>query len=491
MTTIDELLGNIQGNTWLGKNAFVILPDVNDTIENPLDWFMNLGAITYLKSSTGLNELPNLHKIVTSFNDDEISKIVKSVGVYFLESSYSCNLAFNSYKYNDLTSVAESEFAKTKEHEDEIKLLQEANIMNSFSLNLPFLSSQLFSVINTGLSTTFNIQERLEILEDGHLSFLENLKVELLDLIQNLLNAIGLYPKPKKCNAQQLEERKQLQKQLKSMRRRNRTVDDILSGNIQNKKQRQKQNYQQLNGVGASFVPSPNNTGIVKTTTGILTEIAYWLLDGFLNLSASIPPTIINISGLTEALANMAVSLVTKVLGVEGASALNYLVSAFLKTIENLLPNIWNPTGIFAGVWNFLMSFAPYIILTAVIIILAIKFTKKIEVGKRFYIIGVEEENVNYPDYLVAKYGGYTQTELLNLFMPQKEEFVKETGKNYQEIYGFSLDSTTIKASCILTGKFPVPLSKQEALRLWNERFSIVDDEGYFWTGQRQNIVYN
>ena len=60
MASINELLNNIEDNTWLGKHAFTILPDVEDAINAPLDWFNNLSPINYLRSELAKSELPHL-----------------------------------------------------------------------------------------------------------------------------------------------------------------------------------------------------------------------------------------------------------------------------------------------------------------------------------------------------------------------------------------------------------------------------------------------
>ena len=63
--------------------------------------------------------------------------------------------------------------------------------------------------------------------------------------------------------------------------------------------------------------------------------------------------------------------------------------------------------------------------------------------------------------------------------------------KTFRQFLSLIRNKSTIKAFCNLTQSVPIPLSKQEALRLWNERFSIVADEQYFWRGIRSDIVYN
>ncbi|WP_241993625.1 hypothetical protein [Trichormus variabilis] len=163
-----------------------------------------------------------------------------------------------------------------------------------------------------------------------------------------------------------------------------------------------------------------------------------------------------------EALKNTTVSIVLKRLSIPGGEAIRYITGGLLRTVKDLLPAVFNNTGMFAGAWGMLTACAPYILTAAIIVIIAIKMAKKNKLGDFILMLGLLLSQTE-PDVCFARIIGDKKMEDLQTL---KEGFITETNKDYDFIYALTFKNEEIARSMDMTNKTPVILPEEAALTI-------------------------
>jgi hypothetical protein len=210
-------------------------------------------------------------------------------------------------------------------------------------------------------------------------------------------------------------------------------------------------------------VPTPTNLDVVN----VLGKIAESLLSTFILKGISLP------RAFFDAIKNTVVSVITKRLSIPASEAIRYITGGLLKSAKDLLPAIFNNTGMFAGAWGLLTACAPYILAAAIIIIIAINMAKKNQLGNFIWLLGIKEGRPE-PDLGIARVSG-DSLERMKDFEEFRFQFLEETNKQYQYLYALTFKSEKLGRSFDMTGETPTILS-EEAAKIIHQGFSYLED---------------
>ncbi len=210
-------------------------------------------------------------------------------------------------------------------------------------------------------------------------------------------------------------------------------------------------------------VPTPTNLDVVN----VLGKIAESLLSTFILKGISLP------RAFFDAIKNTVVSVITKRLSIPASEAIRYITGGLLKSAKDLLPAIFNNTGMFAGAWGLLTACAPYILAAAIIIIIAINMAKKNQLGNFIWLLGIKEGRPE-PDLGIARVSG-DSLERMKDFEEFRFQFLEETNKRYQYLYALTFKSEKLGRSFDMTGETPTILS-EEAAKIIHQGFSYLED---------------
>ena len=214
---------------------------------------------------------------------------------------------------------------------------------------------------------------------------------------------------------------------------------------------------------GITPVPTPTNLDVVN----VLGKIAESLLSTFILKGISLP------RAFFDAIKNTVVSVITKRLSIPASEAIRYITGGLLKSAKDLLPAIFNNTGMFAGAWGLLTACAPYILAAAIIIIIAINMAKKNQLGNFIWLLGIKEGRPE-PDLGIARVSG-DSLERMKDFEEFRFQFLEETNKRYQYLYALTFKSEKLGRSFDMTGETPTILS-EEAAKIIHQGFSYLED---------------
>ncbi|MFP4336404.1 MAG: hypothetical protein ACLFQP_00600 [Halothece sp.] len=422
MANYEETIDSVTG--WLGKGGLIIPDEINQIQTSPLDWFIKLDAIQF-----SLNSVPPIKNILNTSTSLDLDDIIRSSVEEFLPTSYRINKCFNSQKYqdNNLANIAFQKGRKIQVSRKDELFLGDAMLVRDLLLPLPKLQ-QLTATYNGAIA---NIDSRINEIQSGNESWLRSI-ADTATLELDTLEG---------------KAREEARKIIRTIGKAlNRVTGLFKTGNVS---------------LESSLVV-PSDLGIIDVI-GVVSTIASTIVKTFLLRPIALPPA------AQDAIVHTTVSVVLKNLLSDGAEVLGYLAANELRKIANVLPAIFNYTGMFSGAWGFLMAVAPFIICGAVIITAAIRRSRKTNVGEWLNILAFEDIN-NRPDEAVAKVRG-TRMERLKDFTSLRDKLLKETGKNYEKVYGFSFDDFNGKKElCLdLTAPTPVPLSNEDATSLWDQ----------------------
>ena len=214
---------------------------------------------------------------------------------------------------------------------------------------------------------------------------------------------------------------------------------------------------------GITPVPTPTNLDVVN----VLGKIAESLLSTFILKGISLP------RAFFDAIKNTVVSVITKRLSIPASEAIRYITGGLLKSAKDLLPAIFNNTGMFAGAWGLLTACAPYILAAAIIIIIAINMAKKNQLGNFIWLLGIKEGRPE-PDLGIARVSG-DSLERMKDFEEFRFQFLEETNKRYQYLYALTFKSEKLGRSFDMTEETPTILS-EEAAKIIHQGFSYLED---------------
>jgi hypothetical protein len=163
-----------------------------------------------------------------------------------------------------------------------------------------------------------------------------------------------------------------------------------------------------------------------------------------------------------EALKNTTISIILKRLDIPGGEAIRYITGGLLRTVKDLLPAVFNNTGMFAGAWGLLTACAPYILAAAILVIIAIKMAKRNQLGDFILILGLLSSQTE-PDICCARVIGDEKMEDIQTL---KEGFITETNKNYDFIYALTFKNEELARSLDISQETPVIIPEEAAITI-------------------------
>ncbi|MDB9318202.1 hypothetical protein [Nodularia spumigena] len=201
-------------------------------------------------------------------------------------------------------------------------------------------------------------------------------------------------------------------------------------------------------------VPSPTNLDVYN----VLGKIAESLLSTFLLRGAKLPWEFF------QAVKNTVVSVITKRFAIPAGEAIRYITGGLLRSVKDLLPAVFNNTGMFAGAWGMLTACAPYILSAAIIIAIAINMAKKNQLGNFIWLLGLVQ-NQTEPDVCFARISG-DSLERMEDIKQLKSDFLEETNKKYNSLYVLSFKNEELGRSFNFKNKNPEILPEETALTI-------------------------
>jgi hypothetical protein len=325
------LQNQIKNGTWLGKEILEI-GTVASFINIPRDAFLQYAPIQNIQTHSNLSVL---------INDNLTTGLITDCALSFLQSTYSINKCYNSKKYANLNVVADEILRQAPAK-------RENDIIFDRCSAVPIEDYRIWFDEIPGIIPGHNPVDFRQSLEQKSQTLAQSLVNSVREIIAALKSAKKNIPARIKWQLWEAEK----------------VLNNVLNRSKENTK--------------SAIIPITVG-GVVE----VIVNIASMVLSGFL-LKGAIPAII-------ESFKWVVTSIVAKFLGgTLIADACRHLAGQVLRGIASLLPTVINPSGLFAGAWAFLVSYAPYIIIAAIITILIIKQHQRL-VADELYVIGLNE----------------------------------------------------------------------------------------------------
>jgi hypothetical protein len=175
---------------------------------------------------------------------------------------------------------------------------------------------------------------------------------------------------------------------------------------------------------------------------------------------------------LLPALSYTVSNMVLKSLGSSGAMATRYFAGHILRQNTRLLPVIIQKTGMWGMAWGYLAPFAPWLILTAVTITVGIK--RNMQLGENLYLFGSTNNPLPDMSYLVLSQSN--NKEIYDTIVQQAETMRLNSGKNYQQLYGFSTHKNKPQFGLNLSDENNVTMMDKSQLNTFDNYLSSIDN---------------
>ena len=297
---------------------------------------------------------------------------------------------------------------------------------------------------------------------------LNKLKEELADALQSIKELVLGKDESKAARAEARQEHKDKSGLLKFLKSKivNPTINGIkklfrkagklLSNKEENnyKEDTIKSQFGNISSAYGAIVPVDVPTTI--NAIEVLKKITESILTTFILKGVQLPGVFV------EALKNTTISIILKRLSIPGGEAIRYITGGLLRTVKDLLPAVFNNTGMFAGAWGLLTACAPYILAAAILVIIAIKMAKRNQLGDFILILGLLASQTE-PDICCARVIGDEKMEDIQTL---KEGFITETNKNYDFIYALTFKNEQIARSMDISNETPVIIPKEAAITI-------------------------
>ena len=297
---------------------------------------------------------------------------------------------------------------------------------------------------------------------------LDKVKEELADALQKIKELVLGKDESKTARAEARQEHKDksgLLKFLKSkivnpvingIKKLFRKAGKLLSNQEQNnyKEDTIKSQFGNISSAYGAIIPVDVPTTI--NAIEVLKKITESILTTFILKGVQLPGVFV------EALKNTTISIILKRLDIPGGEAIRYITGGLLRTVKDLLPAVFNNTGMFAGAWGLLTACAPYILAAAILVIIAIKMAKRNQLGDFILILGLLASQTE-PDICCARVIGDEKMEDIQTL---KEGFITETNKNYDFIYALTFKNEQIARSMDISNETPVIIPEEAAITI-------------------------
>ena len=297
---------------------------------------------------------------------------------------------------------------------------------------------------------------------------LNKLKEQLADALQKIKELVLGKDESKTAKAEARQEHKEKSGVLKFLKSKivNPTINGIkklfrkagklLSNQEENnyKEDTIKSQFGNISSAYGAIVPVDIPTTI--NAIEVLKKITESILTTFILKGVQLPGVFV------EALKNTTISIILKRLDIPGGEAIRYITGGLLRTVKDLLPAVFNNTGMFAGAWGLLTACAPYILAAAILVIIAIKMAKRNQLGDFILILGLLASQTE-PDICCARVIGDEKMEDIQTL---KEGFITETNKNYDFIYALTFKNEQIARSMDISNETPVIIPEEAAITI-------------------------
>ncbi|OBQ15221.1 hypothetical protein [Anabaena sp. AL93] len=297
---------------------------------------------------------------------------------------------------------------------------------------------------------------------------LDKVKEELADALQKIKELVLGKDESKAARAEARQEHKDKSGLLKFLKSKivNPTINGIkklfrkagklLSNKEENnyKEYSLKSQFGNISSAYGAIVPVDIPTTI--NAIEVLKKITESILTTFILKGVQLPGVFV------EALKNTTISIILKRLDIPGGEAIRYITGGLLRTVKDLLPAVFNNTGMFAGAWGLLTACAPYILAAAILVIIAIKMAKRNQLGDFILILGLLASQTE-PDICCARVIGDEKMEDIQTL---KEGFITETNKNYDFIYALTFKNEQIARSMDISNETPVIIPEEAAITI-------------------------
>ncbi|QEI41482.1 hypothetical protein BMF77_pc00056 (plasmid) [Dolichospermum sp. UHCC 0315A] len=297
---------------------------------------------------------------------------------------------------------------------------------------------------------------------------LDKVKEELADALQKIKELVLGKDESKTARAEARQEHKDksgLLKFLKSkivnpaingIKKLCRKVGKLLSNKEENnyKEDTIKSQFGNISSAYGAIVPVDIPTTI--NAIEVLKKITESILTTFILKGVQLPGVFV------EALKNTTISIILKRLDIPGGEAIRYITGGLLRTVKDLLPAVFNNTGMFAGAWGLLTACAPYILAAAILVIIAIKMAKRNQLGDFILILGLLASQTE-PDICCTRVIGDEKMEDIQTL---KEGFITETNKNYDFIYALTFKNEELARSLDISQETPVIIPEAAAITI-------------------------
>lgn len=435
MATYDYLREKIRNGVWLGKEFLQIYDFVQDCLNAPVEFFMNLPPIRLLREHTPEGLILGAIESVTN-----LSSIVTNSALLLLETIYGVNKSYNSEIHaGRLIAQGNNVLAQTQTTDTEIRSYKSAylahdDLLPEISAIAPY-TGQLISFFDEGNRRTAQsaqaainkLQTKKQELEAQVESLTGEARTKVKRIINRLTKLLGL----------------------SSVRSLNssRNVTSSIS------------------------TPAPRLLPFASpTVTG--THQIFSTMSGVLVKDFMVAQAVVS-GEIAGALVQTSTSVGLKMLECSGANASRYLAAGFLRAAPTSI--VYGSTGTGATAWTFLMSHWALLLVAAVLIVVLVTTSTDV-VADHLYIFA---RRLNAQDMSFARMkkstGIEVKQELTNLY----KDLLNESGKNYAQVYGFALDRNVPTYGMNLLEK--KAFSKGNTQETFKE-FEKYTDEEYFWT---------
>ena|GEM_PF-4255004 len=296
-----------------------------------LDWMLALPAFSAVENIPGFRPLFDSLRAVEDF-----TQIAHRATLLFAETAHGVNQDYNGMEDG-------SEF-----------------ILGLSGFNPPPRSRSFYQAVAIAHNDVLKVPDLAEIWRSSPLSMMGDIESELLgaeaESIAELERRILLLEEPAK-EEENVRERWQMWE-----------LQQLLYEAYENMGIGQGAVAIAPNFAGALPVESPSNMGLVVDGLSRITQLFLSFFGG-----AILP------GGAVPAIIQATNSIVLKFFEVGSTSLVNTVVAGILRTVD--LPAIYSLTTTFAGVWAFLMAYAPLIILAAICAIAVIQNSRRLKVG--------------------------------------------------------------------------------------------------------------
>lgn len=430
-------------------------------IPDNLNIFSSVDDILNSQPFQKLKEAPELQYLIQQFKSfKDLAGLLAQMPGTFLETVHGINRAFNSSEYDNLNAQATIELSSLNTNSYQNYLINGVTKAYNQTLDIDYLKEVLQDKnIQSQQLSPDDPYQIMSTWQQSAMSTLSSAFQQAKSQLQALLNIKKTRKLTEPENKQKIrltwaifDFEKIYDKLAGNDKSKARSIitpitpiTEIISDDInQDKLDRIEQKIHRISALilrGDRLKPDnliPNNFHLLKsrqllvpiTTVGgaitIMHEMATLFLS-FLGVPASV--------AALPALAYAATSMVLKILGSGGAIVARYFAGSILRGIASTLPAIVQKTGMWGMAWAFLAPFAPWIIFTAVKIIIGIR--SKVKLADRMYFFGSSGLNPK-PDFSFLMVSETNNREIYQTLIEHAETMKANSGKTYSTLYGFT-----------------------------------------------------